>query len=706
MTLLSPQPDALVAGTTRLVFDQSIHGLCMKINGMHYHAWEHADTYTVDLNPFEPDIPIAIELHYQTAGGESQSDQIQVSKPRHDRGGMGATVIRDEQGGIQGVFFKFWLPQVKSVFVRGSFNDWQDVNQLDQLGHSGYWYGFSSEARPGDDYKFFVYALDGNLSEVSDPAARDTKKTHYNKPDHQDANGVIVDPAAFDWQHDHVDVAQRRDFRKHIIYQLHWGTFLRQGQGGELPFESFAAGDSEIEKRASIRQKLQYICDLGFTAIEFLPIHEANGEFNAGYDPSFFFAVESAYGKPEDLRMLVDEAHGLGLAVLFDSVINHLTKDETHSSFSQEFISGWYTRKDAPWSNHMQWGGDDWGPDPDFDRQEICKLLTDCMIMYLDEYHVDGIRFDATTTIPRHALKEIIGALKQHTQGTGHYLIAEHLTDDPFAYIVGDIDFDAGWYKAACDEGFTDVLGKPGQGELSDLCKVFESNYQGQAPTAVKYVLGSHDEIWSAHGGCATVSRWGGSANAYAQMKMRLAWALNICSLGTPMLFMGTETMTDISWHNYHGYNGNNEHTSGPGLDWSPEAHSIPGQFQQMIKDINGLRRGHDALQSDNVNCQLVHYDQTNGIAAYKRWDHQGSVFLIIVNISDNEWQSREYQVRTNTPHSLWREAFNSQYVAYGGWTGSGNSDPSFSPSADSTGLLQGINIPKWGLMILKQEMG
>jgi 1,4-alpha-glucan branching enzyme len=164
--------------------------------------------------------------------------------------------------------------------------------------------------------------------------------------------------------------------------------------------------------------------------------------------------------------------------------------------------------------------------------------------------------------------------------------------------------------------------------------------------------------------------------------------------------------MTDISWHNYHGYNGNNDHTSGPGLDWSPEAHSIPGQFQQMIKDINGLRRRHDALQSDNVNCQLVHYDLNNGIAAYKRWDHQGSVFLIIVNISDNEWQSREYEVRTNTPHSQWREAFNSQYVAYGGWTGSGNSDPSFCPSADGTGLLQGINIPKWGLMMLKQQMG
>jgi len=76
---------------------------------------------------------------------------------------------------------------------------------------------------------------------------------------------------------------------------------------------------------------------------------------------------------------------------------------------------------------------------------------------------------------------------------------------------------------------------------------------------------------------------------------------------------------------------------------------------------------------------------------------------LIIINISDNEWQLREYRVRTNTPHSHWHEVFNSQYVDYGGWMGSGNS---FNPSADGTGLLRGINIPKWGLTILKQQPG
>ena len=174
-----------------------------------------------------------------------------------------------------------------------------------------------------------------------------------------------------------------------------------------------------------------------------MPIHEANGDKNAGYDPSFFFAVESTYGTLDQLRMLVDEAHGMGLAAIFDSVINHLTNDAKRSSFSQAFISGYYTRKDAPWSNDKQWGGSDWGPDPDSDRQEIRNL-------------------------------------------------------------------------------------------------------------------------WIDHHGTSTTDRLGSADNEYTRMKMRLAWSMCARSLGTPMMFMGTECMNDEGWHNYEGY-GNMEWSPAPG---------------------------------------------------------------------------------------------------------------------------------------------
>jgi 1,4-alpha-glucan branching enzyme len=390
----------------------------------------------------------------------------ELSPASHTLAGMGATVIRDSTSqAIVGTFFKFWLPTVSEVYVLGNFNNWgknssdifsyaTEALRLNQLGTSGYWYGYTPNARSNDanknQYKFFVVGSDGKSDEVADPIAKDTVGP---VPDVNKADARIVDWLNFDWQYDNYFTERRRDFRQFIIYEIHWGTFFRAENQSD--YEKFGLdGTSDADKRFIVSQRLQKISNLGFTAIELMPIHEANGATDAGYNPSFFFAVESAYGTPEDLRILIDEAHKLGLAVIFDTVINHLTSVLHYSSFSQEFIRGWYSRDEAPWSNHKVFPGQsDWGPDPDFDRQEIRNIIIDCIRMYFNDYHIDGIRFDATTTIPRSALKEIIGQLQSEYGWQGKYFIAEHITDNPFPYIVEDIGCNAGWYKPAFNRG-------------------------------------------------------------------------------------------------------------------------------------------------------------------------------------------------------------------------------------------------------------
>jgi hypothetical protein len=123
-----------------------------------------------------------------------------------------------------------------------------------------------------------------------------------------------------------------------------------------------------------------------------------------------------------------------------------------------------------------------------------------------------------------------------------------------------------------------------------------------------------------------------------------------------------------------------------------------------MIRDINNLRQDHAALRGSNMDTKLVHWDDENGVVAYKRWDQSGGVFLIVINVSDNNWGSWDYQVQSDTPNSIWYECFNSQHVDYGGWPDAGNSDRSFYPHADAYGLLQGINVAKWCLLILKKQ--
>jgi 1,4-alpha-glucan branching enzyme len=193
----------------------------------------------------------------------------------------------------------------------------------------------------------------------------------------------------------------------------------------------------------------------------------------------------------------------------------------------------------------------------------------------------------------------------------------------------------------------------------------------------------------------ALAKRLGGASDPYVQMKMRLAWSLAVCSISAPMMFMGTECLDDTPWDTDDGYGT---------MGWLPPAGSPGGNFKQMIRDINLLRQAHRALRGANIDAKLVHWDDDNGVAAYKRWDQSGGVFLIVINISDHNWGAREYQVFTDSPGSVWHECFNSQFVDYGGWTGACNSDPSFYPRADGSGLLQGINVAKWCLLILKQQ--
>jgi maltooligosyltrehalose trehalohydrolase len=228
-------------------------------------------------------------------------------------------------------------------------------------------------ARAGDRY---AYSLDGH-DPLPDPASR-------FQPDGVHGWSEIIDPAAFEW----TDSAwPGLDPRRLVIYELHVGTFTPDG--------TF---------RAAI-DKLPYLRDLGITAVELMPVADFAGRRNWGYDGVALFAPSRAYGRPDDLRALADAAHRTGLGVILDVVYNHVGPDGAYlPSFSPQFL----TRKhETPWGDAVNL--DDEG------SATVRRLLIENATHWIGEYHVDGLRLDAThaliDTSDRHFLQALADAV-------------------------------------------------------------------------------------------------------------------------------------------------------------------------------------------------------------------------------------------------------------------------------------------------------
>ncbi len=239
---------------------------------------------------------------------------------------------------------------------------------------------------PGTRYRI---GLDGH-GPFPDPAAR-------FQPEGVHGPSQVIDPAAYDWRDDDWSGVAQENL---VVYELHVGTFTDAG--------TFDA----------VREHLPYLKGLGVTAIELMPVHDFPGEQNWGYDPAAWFAPSRAYGPPDALRRLVDAAHNAGLAVFLDVIYNHLGPDGAYANAFAPFLTDKY---ETPW-----------GPAINLDDEGSAgtrRFFVDNALHWLREYHVDGLRLDATHALhdnsDPHFLSELAGAVEEHVDGPTRHLIAE-----------------------------------------------------------------------------------------------------------------------------------------------------------------------------------------------------------------------------------------------------------------------------------------
>jgi maltooligosyltrehalose trehalohydrolase len=258
-------------------------------------------------------------------------------------------------------------------------------------------------ARAGDRYAF---TLDGSPP-LPDPASR-------SQPDGVHGASAIVDPQAYRWQH----TAWRGPaVPSLVVYELHVGTFTPEG--------TFA----------SARQRLVELADLGVTAIELMPVADFPGGRNWGYDGVCLYAPARVYGSPDDLRELVDAAHGVGLAVLLDVVYNHLGPEGAYlPRFNPGYIAD---RHSTPWGGAVNLDGPG--------REVVRQFIIDNAVHWIREYRLDGLRLDATHALVDDSPAHLVAELTAAVRAAAAWPVVIHAEDHRNATSIVEPVTEGGW---------------------------------------------------------------------------------------------------------------------------------------------------------------------------------------------------------------------------------------------------------------------
>lgn len=440
-----------------------------------------------------------------------------MSKRRHEMP-FGAEVRDDGE-----VRFRLWAPNAHRVDVA---LEGPDERLLPMQALEGGWFELTTrEARAGSLYR---YRIDGK-DKVPDPASR-------HNP--QDVHGPseVIDPAAFEWDDNDW---RSRPWHEAVVYEVHVGTFSSEG--------TFAGAQAHLD----------HLVELGITVIELMPIADFPGKRGWGYDGVLLYAPEASYGTPDELKAFIAAAHKRGISVMLDVVYNHFGPEGNYLGvYSPQFFT---QRHHTPWGAAINFDGEN--------GRTVRDFYVNNALYWLEEYHFDGLRFDAVHAIMddsrKHILTEIAETVREYAGGERNiYLVLENGANEArFLAAPGRSNkFDAQWNDDVHHCVHTILTGEV-DGYYSDyseephtkLCRGLAEGfvYQGEyshhekrqrgersdhlPPTAFVIFMQNHDQI----GNRALGERLGRIVKN--EDALRAATALMLLAPSPPMLFMGEE---------------------------------------------------------------------------------------------------------------------------------------------------------------------
>ncbi len=537
---------------------------------------------------------------------------------------LGAHVTK--VGRTKGVSFAVWAPHARGVSVVGDFNNWKGKDhQMQRLGNSGVWELFIPKLTEGSLYKFEIRPQNGPPIFKADPYAQHTEVPPDTSSIVYSSNYKFRDAK---WLKNR---AARQYYREPLsIYEVHFGSWRRKVEDDGRPFTY----------REMAEPLANYVTQLGFTHVEFLPLKEHPYGPSWGYQVTYYYAPSARYGEPDDLRYLVDYLHQRGIGVIMDWVPAHFPKDGW--ALGRFDGSALYEHLDPRKGEHPDWGTYIFN----YGRNEVRNFLVANALYWFNEFHIDGLRVDAVASmlyldysrkegewIPnqfggRENL-EAISFLKElneitHRACPGIIMVAEESTAWPMVsrpIYDGGLGFDFKW----------------NMGWMHDTLKYFQTDPLFRAGNHNKLTFGlvyawsenfilpfSHDEVVHMKG--SLLNKMPGSTEQKFAT-LRALYAYMWAHPGKKLLFMGGEFGQWREW------------TETESLDWHLLEDSLHGGVQKLIQDLNRLYGPESALwEADGEPAGFEWIDVDNAlenlVSFIRRSPETGREIICVCNFS------------------------------------------------------------------------
>lgn len=595
--------------------------------------------------------------------------------------------------GETGTYFAVWAPSAKMVSVIGDFNFWlEGEHQLNvRWDGSGIWEGFIPNIGKGTTYKYKIQSANNDVrTEKADPFAR--------RCEHPPKTASEVWDDDYEWK----DKKWMKNRKKNnaldapfSVYEVHLGSWKKQIE--ENRFLSYRELADEL---------VDYVTDMNFTHVEFMPIMEYPYDPSWGYQLTGYFAPTSRFGYPDEFKYLVDKFHEKGVGVLLDWVPSHFPSDDHGLGFFDG--SHLYEHPDRRKGYHQDWKSLIFN----YGRNEIKAFLISNAIFWLDQYHADGLRVDAVASMLFLDYSREEGEWEPNMFGGREYLeaidfikemnaavyeafpdvqtIAEESTSFPQVsrpIYDGGLGFGMKWMMGWMHDTLGYFKKEP----------VYRKHHQNELTFGLNYAFSenfmlplSHDEV--VYGKKSIVDKMPGDEwQKFANL--RLLYSFMYTHPGTKLLFQGGEFGQTSEWN----FNGS--------LDWHLLEYDVHKGAQAVVRDLNKLYKKEPALHQKQFTHEgfewIDHGDHENSVMTYiRKGNNEKDNVIVILNLTPVPREN--YRIGLPKAGTL-KEIFNSDATKYNG-TGNFHNKKLASDEKEWNGRENSIemNLPPLGMLAFK----